>query len=109
MIDMVGDRDLRLTTDAWSDERLLEAFFGAARRAGLGRHVDGPRMPVKDDHLSFMDVGIPSADLIDFDYGPGNSYWHSPEDTLEHVSRESLAAAGRIVLLGLPAVEELVR
>jgi Zn-dependent M28 family amino/carboxypeptidase len=109
VIDMVGDRDLKLTTDQNSDARLLEAFFGAARRAGLGRHVDGERMPVKDDHLSFMKKGIKSVDLIDFDYGPGNAYWHSAQDTLERVSRESLAAAGRIVLLGLPAVEELVR
>ena len=109
LIDLVGDRDLRLTTDSNSDERLLEAFFGAARRAGLGRHVDGERMPVKDDHLSFMAIGIKSVDLIDFDFGPGNSYWHSAQDTLERVSRESLGAIGRIVLLGLPAVEELVR
>lgn len=108
LIDLVGDRDLRLTTDSNSDERLLEAFFGAARRAGLGRHVDGERMPVKDDHLSFMDIGIRSVDLIDFDFGPGNSYWHSAQDTLERVSEESLGAIGRIVLLGLPAVEELV-
>jgi hypothetical protein len=109
LVDLVGDRDLRLTTDANSDERLLGAFFGAARRAGLGRHVDGERLPVKDDHLSFMRIGIPSADLIDLDYGPGNSYWHSREDTLDRVSRESLGVAGRILLLGLPAVEELVR
>ena len=109
LIDLVGDRDLRLTTDSNSDERLLEAFFGAARRAGLGRHVDGERMPVKDDHLSFMAIGIKSVDLIDFDFGPGNSYWHSAQDTLERVSEESLGAIGRIVLLGLPAVEELVR
>lgn len=109
LIDMVGDRDLQLTTDQNSDGRLLEAFFGAARRAGLGKHVDGERMPVKDDHLSFMAVGIRSVDLIDFDFGPRNAYWHSAQDTLERVSRQSLLAAGRIVLLGLPAVEELVR
>jgi Zn-dependent M28 family amino/carboxypeptidase len=109
LLDLVGDRDLRLTTDANSDERLREAFFGAARRAGLGRHVDGVREPVKDDHLSFMAVGIKSVDLIDLEYGPNNSWWHTAQDTLDKVSAESLGVIGRIVLLGLPAVEELVR
>jgi Zn-dependent M28 family amino/carboxypeptidase len=109
VIDLVGDSDLQLTTDQASDERLLEAFFSAAREAGLGRHVDGERMPVRDDHLSFMEAGIRSVDLIDLQYGPDNDYWHSPEDTLEHVSRESLGVIGRIVLAGLPKVEALVR
>lgn len=109
VLDLVGDSDLRLTTDQASDERLLEAFFSAAREAGLGQHVDGERMPVRDDHLSFMEAGIRSVDLIDLQYGPNNDYWHSPEDTLEHVSQESLGVIGRIVLAGLPEVEALVR
>ena len=109
LLDLVGDADLQLTTDTFSDEALREAFFGAARAAGLGAHVDGTRMPVKDDHLSFMAAGIPCVDLIDLEYGPNNQYWHSPDDTLDKVSKESLDVIGRIVLLGLPTVEELVR
>ena len=109
IIDLVGDRDLQLTTDQASDGRLLEAFFGAAREAGLGAHVDGPRMPVRDDHLSFMEAGIRSVDLIDLEYGPDNGFWHTAEDTLDKVSKDSLAVIGNIVLLGLPRVEELVQ
>lgn len=109
VLDLVADRDLRLTTDLASDERLLEAFFSAAREAGLGQHVDGARIAVRDDHLSFMAEGIRSVDLIDLEYGPGNEYWHSADDTLEHVSQASLEVIGRIVLAGLPKVEALVR
>jgi hypothetical protein len=105
VIDMIGDKDLRLTTDPYSDPRLLGFFFDGAEQAGLGRHVRGPRLETKDDHLSFMEADVPACDLIDFDYGPRNAYWHDRRDTLENCSRESLDAAGRIVLAGLPALE----
>ena len=108
LLDLVGDRDLRLTHDDYSHAGLLAAFFDAARENGLGDHVGARRQPVKDDHLSFIAVGIPSVDLIDLEYGPGNRHWHSEGDTLENVSAESLGIIGTIVLLGLPRVEELV-
>jgi len=108
LLDMIGDRDLQLTSEQYSDPKLLAAFFDAARGLGVSACIDGPREPVKDDHLSFMAVGIRSVDLIDIDYGPNNDYWHSPEDTIDKVSRESLDHIGRIVLHGLPRVEALV-
>jgi hypothetical protein len=107
LLDMVGDRDLKLTRDTYSGRELVDAFFSAAREAGLGRHVDGARIPVKDDHQSFLEAGVESVDLIDFDYGPANSWWHSPADTLDKCSVESLGVIGRIVLLGLPRVERM--
>ena len=109
LLDLVGDRDLKLTRDTNSDRRLLGFFFDAARRGGLGQHVGAAAQAVKDDHLSFMRSGIPSCDLIDLEFGPNNDYWHSPQDTLENCSRDSLAAIGRIVLLGLPALEAWAR
>ncbi|MCZ6596859.1 MAG: M28 family peptidase, partial [Planctomycetota bacterium] len=78
------------------------------RAAGMEREVSGGRNEIKDDHLSFLSAGIPSVDLIDLEYGLYNKWWHTAEDTLEHCSRKSLGAAGRIVLLGLPAVERLL-
>jgi len=105
LIDMVGDSNLRLSKDLNSDPALLGFFFQAARDNGLGQHVGAFAQPIKDDHLQFMRVGIPSCDLIDLEYGPDNGYWHTAADTLEHCSRASLAAIGRIVLLGLPKLE----
>jgi aminopeptidase-like protein len=105
LLDMVGDKDLKLFRDSYSDKRLVEIFFGTARKIGLASHVDGRQDAIKDDHLSFMNVGIPSIDLIDLDYGPQNSFWHTPKDTLENCSKESLSAVGRIVLAALPELE----
>ena len=104
VLDLVGDKDLQLTYDTSSDPRLLAIFFLAAQRVGLGQHVGAPAREMRDDHLSFLNAGIPAVDLIDFEY----EHWHKAGDTLDKCSRESLDAIGRIVLAGLPDLEKLV-
>jgi glutaminyl-peptide cyclotransferase len=106
LLDLCGDKDLRFNRDTYSDSRILELFYAAARKNGLGKHVDGRALEARDDHLSFMNVGIPSIDLIDLEYGPNNSYWHTTADTLEHCSQASLEATGKIVLFALPELEQ---
>lgn len=106
LVDMVGDRDLVLTRDEYSGRELRALFDRAAKSVGLGAHMAGMRLPVKDDHQSYLEAGVESIDLIDFDYGPGNSWWHTTEDTLDKCAPESLDIAGRIVLAALPALEE---
>jgi len=105
LLDMVGDKDLKLTRDLNSDRKFVEIFFGAARRIGLGKHVDGPALDVRDDHLPFMAARIRSIDLIDFEYGPHNTWWHTEKDVLENTSQESLSVIGRITLAGLADLE----
>jgi hypothetical protein len=105
LLDMLGDKDLHIQRDTNSDSRLQKLFFDAARGIDLGKHVDGRAEEISDDHLRFRELGIPSLDLIDLQFGPDNSWWHTTEDTLEHCSKASLAAAGRIVLAGLPGLE----
>jgi len=106
VLDLVGDIDLQLTNETYSNSELLEIFFDAARKGGLGQHVDGPPIPIKDDHIPFLRIGIPACDLIDFSYGENNEHWHRPSDLPKNCSRESLGVIGRIVLLGLPTVEQ---
>lgn len=107
LLDMVGDKDLFVLQEGYSDGALYAYFLNAARELGLSKHFASRRGPeILDDHLSFMKVGIRSVDLIDFDYGPGNSYWHTTEDKLEHCSMESLDVIGRVVLRALPALEK---
>jgi hypothetical protein len=106
VLDMVGDKKLRLFREQISDPRLLETFFDAARDLGLGAHVNGPSQEIYDDHQSFMALNIPSIDLIDFNYGPSNAFWHTADDTAENCSPRSLGITGRIVLAGLARLEE---
>ena len=106
LLDMVADIDLQLTLDTFSHADLLEIFFEAARAGGLGEHVDGPPIPIKDDHLPFQRLKIPSCDLIDFSYGEYNEHWHKISDLPKNCSKESLGVIGKMVLLGLPVVEQ---
>jgi hypothetical protein len=108
LLDMVGDRDLALWRESYSTPALVSLFVASAERQGLARHFRGPRQEAKDDHLSFLAENVPSVDLIDLDYGPANSWWHTAEDTLDKCSAESLGVAGRIVLGGLAELEEYV-
>jgi hypothetical protein len=108
LLDMVGDKDLLLERETLSDGRFMDCFVRAAKSAGLGAHVGGRSMEISDDHDSFMAINVRSVDLIDFDYGPNNSFWHSKDDTLANCSKASLAAIGKITLLGLVELEKML-
>jgi hypothetical protein len=98
---MLGDRDLNIMIPANSDAVLSKIILHAARRAGL---PDGlVRMipeTVTYDHVPFSDAGFKAVNLIDFEFGsaPGlNDYWHTPQDTMDKISVESLHKSGRLV------------
>ncbi len=97
VLDMVGDRDLRLPYERYSVEKapaVVERIWGAARRAGSRAfvHEVGPR--ILDDHVFLLLRGIPCVDVIDFDY----PHWHTLADTPDKCSPESLGQVGRAVL-----------
>jgi Zn-dependent M28 family amino/carboxypeptidase len=56
--------------------------------------------------MPFINAGVSAVDLIDFDYGPNNSYWHSAQDTLDHCSPQSLTIVGRVVAATLIELEK---
>ena len=53
----------------------------AAKKFGYERYFFQRDMAVEDDHLPFVERGVPSIDVIDLDYGPNNSYHHTAQDT----------------------------
>jgi len=60
-----------------------------------------------DDNVPFLRAGVPAIDLIDFDYGPApgrNDYWHTPQDTLDKLSPDSLQTVGRVTIRMLNAL-----
>lgn len=106
LVDMVGDCDLQIPREANSDQKLYRYISIAAERVGGDpAPFVGTTTPILDDHIPFLEAGIPSVDLIDFTYGgPSNPYWHTPEDTLDHVCPESLDAVGEALLQILPTL-----
>ena len=104
LLDMVGAADLQLDDDGNSDARMKRILAAAAERAGHGQLVFKHRNTVTDDHLPFLDAGIPAAVLIDLHDNPE---WHTPKDTLERVAAASLQKVGEIVWTALPALRAL--
>ena len=96
-VDMIGDRDLSISIPDNGSPKLVEVALEAAKKAGCPGLVKPVEELVKDDHVAFLNRGFEAIDLIDFDYGPDNSYWHTPEDTMDKISEESLLKSGRIV------------
>ncbi len=98
LADMVGDKDLNIDRDQNSTPWLEDLVYKAATELGYQSHFFGRANAVTDDHQPFARIGVPVADLIDFDYGYGNVYWHSSEDTLDKLSPQSLGIVGDVIL-----------
>jgi glutaminyl-peptide cyclotransferase len=97
-VDMIGDRDLHLLKDQTSTEWLRQLVWGAAARLAFGTHFSNGPGSIFDDHIPFLQAGASAVDLIDFDYGPDNSWWHTDRDTMDKLSAESLRIVGAVVL-----------
>jgi Zn-dependent M28 family amino/carboxypeptidase len=94
LLDFVGDRDLSLPREADSNERLWSRLRSAARRVGTLRvFPDATAGGVLDDHIPFIERGVPSIDLIDFDF----PCWHRRCDNMSAVSERSVDRVGETV------------
>ena len=108
VVDMIGDRDLGIRREGGSAPWLTDLIWQSANRLGYTRHFLDSSLAVEDDHSPFIEAGVPGALLIDFDYGgrPGeNAFWHTPEDTLDKVSPQSLRIVGEVLLESLRSLE----
>jgi glutaminyl-peptide cyclotransferase len=106
LLDLVGDADLQLERDSNSNRELLQIFVDTSKDIGMPNLFARFPMPIKDDHQSFAEFGIPSVDLIDLRYGKiANEYWHTEEDTVDKCSQASLEKVGNLILAALPRVE----
>jgi Zn-dependent M28 family amino/carboxypeptidase len=104
LLDMIGDRDLAILREQNSTGWLTDIVWGTAKRLGFGDIFKDQETPIEDDHIPFLDAGIPSVDIIDLDYPA----WHTANDTLDKVSARSMKVVGDVVLASLPEIERHV-
>ncbi len=99
LADMIGDADLNVDRDGNSTPWLEAVVYEAASRLGYQSHFFGRTLPgVDDDHIPFVKRGVPSADLIDFNYGYNDVFWHTTQDTVDKLSPKSLEIVGGTLL-----------
>ncbi len=96
--DMIGDADLDIQRDENSTPWLEDLVLQAATRLGYQSHFFAVTTPIEDDHIPFVRLGVPCADIIDLDYGYGGVFWHTAQDTMDKLSPKSLEIAGNVIL-----------
>ncbi len=101
LLDLVGGSDLSIRREGKSSKWLNDLIWNKAAETG---HDDifqrAGRFEIDDDHIPFIQEGIPAVDLIDLDY----RHWHTPADTLDKLSTQSLEIVGSVVLSSLPEI-----
>lgn len=98
LLDMIGDKDLRVPMEPNSlylAERLTRAIYAHAKDVGLSDTFPAVeyKWAIEDDHLPLIAAGLPTVDLIDFDY----EHWHKTTDTPDKCSPESLGKVGKLL------------
>ena len=101
LVDMIGDRSQRFTRESRSTRWLTDEVWSTAKRLGYGSVFAEEMTPIEDDHLPFLNAGVPATDIIDLDYAA----WHTPYDTLDQTSARSLEIVGTVIVNALSPIE----
>lgn len=107
LFDMIGARDLKIRPETeYSAKWLNDIVWASAKKLGHDdTFINTPGPVGGDDHLPFVEAGVPSIDIIDLiDY----PQWHNTVccDDLAHVSARSLQTVGDVILAALPDIEK---
>lgn len=98
LFDMVGDKDLRLPIEGFSQiaaPDVVDLMWTTAEKMGYGHiFVRESGQPMTDDHTPLIAAGIRTIDVIDFTYPT----WHTKDDTIDKLSAASLAAVGNVAV-----------
>jgi glutaminyl-peptide cyclotransferase len=100
-VDMIGDKSLDILIEENSTGSLQKLVWKAAADLGYKAFFLDQGEKVEDDHMPFLKLGVPSLDLIDFDYDP----WHKDSDTMDKLSAKSLEIVGAVVLESVKRLE----
>ncbi|MFN2542905.1 MAG: M28 family peptidase [Chthoniobacterales bacterium] len=92
LFDMVGDRSLNVTLPLDSPPQMAHDLFAAAEALKLRNYFAYYDGSITDDHTPLNRIGIPTIDIIDFDF----AWWHTADDTMDKLSAESLHVVGSV-------------
>jgi Zn-dependent M28 family amino/carboxypeptidase len=85
---------------------LRDLIWKVAAQHGDAQYFRNDQGGVDDDHMPFANSGVNAVDIIDLNYGPNNSYWHTAQDTMDKVSAHSLQVIGDVVTATVEQLEQ---
>jgi len=97
LLDMVGQKGLSIPMEYYSVTQArdwTEQLFERAANLGLTAFRPTTGRAVYDDHVPFLQAGIPAVDLIDFDF----PQWHTSQDVPANCTGSSLAEVGALLV-----------
>jgi glutaminyl-peptide cyclotransferase len=115
LLDMIGDRNLNVGRELRSTRWLQDFIAAAAKQLGYSQYFFQYDTTIIDDHVSFLDVGIPAVDVVDAEFGrmgPAldgmGEFHHANTDTMDKVSKTSLEIVGRTILLTIEQIDRSI-
>jgi hypothetical protein len=94
LFDMVGDQSLTITLPPDSPAQIARDIFASADALNARNFFTYFDRRVTDDHTPLNAIGIPTIDIIDFDF----AWWHTPDDTIDKLSAQSLQTVGSVAV-----------
>ena len=104
LFDLFAGKGAELRWEVYSYEAakpLVDQIWGVAKAVGAKsfKYERGPE--VQDDHLALNRVGIPTVDIIDFDY----PHWHKLSDTADKVDGAQMAEVAKVIATWLQKIK----
>jgi len=106
LADLIGPKNPKFRRDSNSTRWLTDLVWKTAARLGYRDIFVSDELAVEDDHLAFLNRGVPAVDIIDLNDFP---YWHTLEDTLDKVSPRTLGIAGHVILESVGELQKKYR
>lgn len=106
LLDMVGARNAVFTregTSAFNAGWVQDKVWSNAAKLGHGAMFSNQNTgPITDDHYYINGIAkIPTVDIIQFDASTNSgfaSYWHTHNDNMDIIDKNTLEAVGKVVL-----------
>ena len=113
LLDMIGDKDLGVARETESNRRLQDVIARAAGQLGYGQYFFQYEVGIIDDHVPFINAGIPAVDVVDARFGRMGAafdsmgeFHHANTDTMDKISPRSLEVVGRTILLTVELLDK---
>jgi hypothetical protein len=98
VVDMIAGKNASFYWEQYSAAQagqLCEEVWRIAANEGMTHFVPEVKHAVLDDHLALLRAGIPTIDIIDFDY----QHWHRLTDTPANCSGETMEKVGKVLAI----------
>lgn len=109
LADMIGQKNLHILKETESTKWLKELVWKTADRLGYGDIFLNEETPISDDHIPFIERGVPAVDIIDLQDYQQMGYWHTTQDTLDKLSPRSIAIVGHVILESVQELQQKFR